>query len=547
MKSMKKLVLAGLVLLASVVVLAGCKNDSVPEVPKYTVKFDKNAEDATGEMAPQTFTQGEKKELTANAFVRPTWTFSGWSENKDATTPEYKDKAEFTTSKDTTLYAVWTDNGTVSPVTFDPSSTKLYYGETVTVTLSTTTEGARIHYQLGEEEWEIYEKPFTVSSETVVTAYATKDGLKDSEKTKSNYLRQLISITVIPPTRTVYSEGESFDSAGMVVTATYDDGEERTVEGTITSETSSLTESAGINKGVIVSYTEGEITKQDSFTVVVFPEGVKILTDYTSPNHTDNTWTYVAFGEWPQSEAKDFSPKTEATSYGIFKGNYYAEEDGKYVKVGDKYYLVESIVWRVLNKNYSSTGQALLLAENILTGGIKWADSINNYMASNIRKWLNGNSGSEKESDYSGDAGFLQTAFTSEAQGLITPTSVDNSARSTNPESNATQWNSGKNEYACENTTDKIFLLSEQEATKSDYVFAVYNAYGQDNTRIRVTTDYAKATGAYQSGGGWWWLRSPLYSRENNARLIDVDGNVIYISVYNLEVGVVPALSISLQ
>ena len=30
MKSMKKLVLAALILLASVVVLAGCKNDSVP-------------------------------------------------------------------------------------------------------------------------------------------------------------------------------------------------------------------------------------------------------------------------------------------------------------------------------------------------------------------------------------------------------------------------------------------------------------------------------------------------------------------------------------
>ena len=33
MKSMKKLVLVGLILLASVMVLAGCKNDSVPEVP----------------------------------------------------------------------------------------------------------------------------------------------------------------------------------------------------------------------------------------------------------------------------------------------------------------------------------------------------------------------------------------------------------------------------------------------------------------------------------------------------------------------------------
>ena len=43
MKSMKKLVLVGLVLLASVMVLAGCKNDSVPEVkepPYLTFKAD---------------------------------------------------------------------------------------------------------------------------------------------------------------------------------------------------------------------------------------------------------------------------------------------------------------------------------------------------------------------------------------------------------------------------------------------------------------------------------------------------------------------------
>ena len=581
MKKSKKFVLAGLVLLASVVVLAGCdtplepesttvneqaggsENDSVPEVPKYTVTFDKNAEDATGEMAPQTFTQGEKKELTANAFVRPTWTFSGWSEKKDATTPEYKDKAEFTTSKDTTLYAIWTDNGIVSPVTFDSSSKKFYYGETVTVTLATTTEGARIHYQLGEGEWEIYEKPFTVSSETVVTAYATKDGLKDSEKTKSNYLRQLISITVTPPTRTVYSVGESFVSTDMVVTATYDDGEERTVEGTITSETSSLTKSAGINKEVIVSYTEGDNIVTATFTVdVVDPSVPTILTSYIRSKHTDDTWTYMAFGEWPQSEVKDFSPKTEATSYGIFKENYYEEDDGKYVKVDDKYYLVEPIIWRVLNSKdgkYNESENPLLLAENILTGGIKWATFKNNYMESNIRKWLNGNSGSGAQSDYNGDAGFLQTAFTSEAQKWIMPTTVDNSATSTLPnilteEQKTTDWNNGENEYACGNTTDKIFLLSEQEATMSDYGFGVYDASGQGNTRIRVTTDYAKATGAEQEStsgyGGLWWLRSPSYNFENFARGILSNGDANYyidVIVSLTNGGVVPALSISIN
>ena len=38
------------------------------EVNKYTVKFDKNAEDATGTMANQLFDYDEEKALTANAF-----------------------------------------------------------------------------------------------------------------------------------------------------------------------------------------------------------------------------------------------------------------------------------------------------------------------------------------------------------------------------------------------------------------------------------------------------------------------------------------------
>ena len=78
MKSMKKLVLVGLILLASVMVLAGCKNDSVPEVPKYTVQFNKNADDATGTMENQIFTQDVKQALKKNGFTRNGYTFTGW-------------------------------------------------------------------------------------------------------------------------------------------------------------------------------------------------------------------------------------------------------------------------------------------------------------------------------------------------------------------------------------------------------------------------------------------------------------------------------------
>ena len=179
----------------------------------------------------------------------------------------------------------------------------------------------------------------------------------------------------------------------------------------------------------------------------------------------------------------------------------------------------------------------------------------NNYKGSNIRKWLNGNSGSKEVSDYNGDAGFLQTAFTETAGNFIAPTIVDNSAQSTlDAAGNLSQ----ASKYTCANTKDKIFLLSEQEATKADYGFAEYNVYVGDSnntktsTRIRVTTDYAKATGAYQaseaSSGGMWWLRSPSYSFDYDARSINDYGNAYNSgSVVATYGGVVPALSISLQ
>ena len=71
-KQEKKFVLAGLALLAitGLLALAGCKNDTVPEPTRYTVKFDKNAEDASGEMQSQIFTEGVEQELSVNQFKR---------------------------------------------------------------------------------------------------------------------------------------------------------------------------------------------------------------------------------------------------------------------------------------------------------------------------------------------------------------------------------------------------------------------------------------------------------------------------------------------
>ena len=275
--------------------------------------------------------------------------------------------------------------------------------------------------------------------------------------------------------------------------------------------------------------------------------------------------TYVHFGDWPQTikSASVTVYETTGISVGMFTyyygsdGAWYAkckenayeyESDHKYsdgttvaqsTANSTKYFKVEPIKWRVLTNDYN--GKKLLLAENILAAH-RYAEISNNYKNSKIREWLNGT--------------FLGAAFTSTAQNQIATTNVDNSARSTNPDANASQWNSGNNVYACDNTRDKIFLLSEQEVTKSDYGFEAYNVYKGDSngttesTRIRMTTDWSKAGGAYQNTtagcGGWWWLRSPDWYRRNDARDVYSNGRAHYNDGVNgSDAGVVPALCIN--
>ena len=235
---------------------------------------------------------------------------------------------------------------------------------------------------------------------------------------------------------------------------------------------------------------------------------------------------------------------------------------------------MEPIKWRVLTTDYDIDGDSgsetgcLLLAEDILTANVPYYVSTssrtigeatvyaNNYKYSTIRAYLNGfyESDDTQTQTYI-NKGFLQTAFTASAQGLIATTTVDNSGESTTDATGSLTKADGTNsnyptDYTCANTSDKIFLLSEKEVTTTDYGFASYSSYGTGNSRIRVTTDYAKANYAYQSTtagyGGWWWLRSPLYNDSSCARDVFHNGNASdYDYVYDTDYGVVPALSIS--
>ena len=72
-------------------------------------------------------------------------------------------------------------------------------------------------------------------------------------------VKRLAAIAVTNgPAKTVYTEGESFDSAGMTVTANYSDGTKKPVTGYTVTPSGALTVN---DRSVTVTYTEGGITK----------------------------------------------------------------------------------------------------------------------------------------------------------------------------------------------------------------------------------------------------------------------------------------------
>ena len=87
--------------------------------------------------------------------------------------------------------------------------------------------------------------------------------------------RTLVSISITtPPTKTAYTEGETFDRTGMVVTATYSDGTTAPVTGYTVSPSGALTTS---DTAVTISYTAGTVTRTATQAITVTPAAVTLV------------------------------------------------------------------------------------------------------------------------------------------------------------------------------------------------------------------------------------------------------------------------------
>ena len=99
---------------------------------EITVSFDAN--DGEGTMESQTISTKEGGTLTANAFTREGYNFTGWNTAADGSGTSYVDGATVNLTENTTLYAQWDDNHSLTKVINKKDATCTedgYTGDTV--------------------------------------------------------------------------------------------------------------------------------------------------------------------------------------------------------------------------------------------------------------------------------------------------------------------------------------------------------------------------------------------------------------------------------
>lgn len=312
-----------------------------------------------------------------------------------------------------------------------------------------------------------------------------------------------------------------------------------TAEGTVTSNASvgKITVSISVSTH-IHNWIDGVCSDCNEVCKHNLVDGICSVCGYNSLYEREDSIIY--FGEYPQTlKADSVTVEATADERGYFLGSdnaYYAKVIASPYEAGYKftsdatvtsgveyYFKVEPLKWRIVSE---SDGNALLVCESIIDSS-RYDDADNNYKDSEIREWLNNN--------------FYNKAFSDLEQKLIQTVTVDNSISSTGYYENAN---------VCENTSDKIYLLSYADAANASYGFA------SDGDRMKIASDFARAKGAWIStsgisgyyGNGMWMLRSPndSYShfiRECNYNGEITDGGTNLTSTFY---GIVPMLKVKL-
>lgn len=294
----------------------------------------------------------------------------------------------------------------------------------------------------------------------------------------------------------------------------------------LTGSSALLGNSVSITSGTSYTYTPATGENVNYFKIVGVAE-TPISSTNIQYSCTTNTQEFT-YGRYPQTVLEDTdaitalnkisSPGTDG--YYTYNGEEYAKvtarpyyyspcyRSGTIVKSGSVYYFkVEPIKWRILS--YDADGNALVISDQCLDTSYYYngestrtPDGVtinpNNYEYSEIRAFLNGYDGSKYNVTNYTNAGFIDKAFTATEQAKILTTTVGNSAASTGLTTNI---------YACEDTADKMFVLSVKEC----FTTALFPT---DNSRVAECSDYPRAKyigmdSSYKNRPDGYLTRSP--------------------------------------
>ena len=402
------------------------------------------------------------------------------------------------------------------------------------------------------------------------------------------------------PEKTLYFTGDDFDKTGLTVSMVNLINNTSQVIDVADWEVEFDSEDIGINKTVKVKYTRNGLTKYADIDYSYSVAAKDALTEkpimyeeyncsytYTYTNPADDSTSEEAikvsgahyyFGDFPQTisaNQEDDFYSSEPVYNGWYLGadGYFYEKclekrnpSTKTLKYSDKsyvaslsdnskkYFKVEPIKWLGIDNVSGKENETMLISENVLTADIPFYDYDNegnneykrninskeiypnNYKYSTIRAYLNGSYESDdtQTKEYEGK-GFLQKAFTGSAQNLLNVTTVDNSVSST---CNFISGLGESNDFICENTEDKVFLLCKlHETLFLEVLKNIYNYHKQ--------TDYAKANYNYDD---CWWLRTPSdnFSLDATYKVYyGINNNQYYKPCHEKGMGIVPAIVIS--
>jgi hypothetical protein len=246
----------------------------------------------------------------------------------------------------------------------------------------------------------------------------------------------------------------------------------------------------------------------------------------------DTGAVYIEFGSYAKTiKSADVTLSAEADANGYYTGsdgasyvkvvasseyNGFKFSDGTTVTAGEEYYFkLEPIVWQIVE---DVDGKQLLVTKEIIDARIFDAEN-NNYKNSDLRAWLNGE--------------FLQKAFTTEELAKINDYTVTNGVASTNTTMD-------QNSFVTDDTVDKVFVLSYNEAINSKFI--------ANADRDKIATDYAIAKGTVVNAKseGNWWLRSPSNMIADEASMVNYDGLSEYRQVGTVN-GIVVAIEITAE